>query len=167
MNRATSRLWALKVNVIAASPLIVGERRAAIWRNAGMTVGEEVDLRAHSWIFSDRLAIGNGTLVGYGCYFENREMITVGARCSLAPQITIATSNHDVGGPKQRAGRVAVGPVHIGDGTWVGTRVTILSSVRIGRGCVIAAGALVTEDCEPNSLYAGVPARRKRELPES
>jgi maltose O-acetyltransferase len=37
--------------------------------------------------------------------------------------------------------------------------------VTVGDGCVIAAGAVVAKDCEPNGLYVGVPARRARDLP--
>lgn len=37
--------------------------------------------------------------------------------------------------------------------------------VSVGAGCVIASGAVVTRDPEPNGLYAGVPAVRKRDLP--
>jgi maltose O-acetyltransferase len=40
----------------------------------------------------------------------------------------------------------------------------VLDGVTIGAGCVIAAGAVVTRDCEPDGLYAGVPAVRKRDL---
>ena len=53
-------------------------------------------------------------------------------------------------------------PVKIGDGVWIGANATILPGVIVGDGCFIAAGALVTEDCEPDGFYAGVPARRIR-----
>ena len=36
--------------------------------------------------------------------------------------------------------------------------------VTVGDGCVLAAGAVVTGDCEPDGLYAGVPARRVKDL---
>jgi maltose O-acetyltransferase len=38
----------------------------------------------------------------------------------------------------------------------------IMPGITIGEGTVIAAGAIVTKDCEPDALYAGVPARRLR-----
>jgi maltose O-acetyltransferase len=40
----------------------------------------------------------------------------------------------------------------------------VLPGVTIGAGCAVAAGAVVTADCEPDGLYAGVPARRVRDL---
>ena len=50
-------------------------------------------------------------------------------------------------------------PVIIEDDVWLGCNVTILKGVTIGRGSVVAAGAVVTKSCEPYSLIAGVPAR--------
>jgi maltose O-acetyltransferase len=55
-------------------------------------------------------------------------------------------------------------PVTIEDGCWIGANATVLPGVRIAGGTVIAAGAVVTRDCEPNSLYAGVPATRIKAL---
>lgn len=52
----------------------------------------------------------------------------------------------------------------MGTGVWIGANVTVLPEVTIGNGCVIAAGSVVTSDCEDNCLYAGNPARKKRLL---
>jgi serine acetyltransferase len=51
-------------------------------------------------------------------------------------------------------------PVVIEDDVWIGTGVIILKGVRIGRGSIIAAGALVKKDVPPYSIVGGVPARR-------
>jgi acetyltransferase-like isoleucine patch superfamily enzyme len=50
-------------------------------------------------------------------------------------------------------------PVIIEDGCWLGANVTILKGVTLGRGCVVAAGAVVTNSFPPYSIIAGVPAR--------
>ena len=47
----------------------------------------------------------------------------------------------------------------VGDGTWVGTRALILPGVHIGAGCVVAAGAVVTESVPDDTMVGGVPAR--------
>ena len=49
--------------------------------------------------------------------------------------------------------------VVIDDDVWVGTRTIILHGVKIGRGAVIAAGAVVTKSIPPYAVAAGVPAR--------
>ena len=40
----------------------------------------------------------------------------------------------------------------------------IMPGVRIGEGCIIGANSLVTKDCEPDAVYVGSPAARRREL---
>ncbi|WP_247602466.1 DapH/DapD/GlmU-related protein [Gordonia rubripertincta] len=58
-------------------------------------------------------------------------------------------------------------PIVVGDYCWIGAGAIILPGVVVGEGCIISAGAVVIRDCEPNGLYAGVPAIRKRDLPTS
>jgi len=88
-------------------------------------------------------------------------LIILGARCFI-------------GGPDLKVGKGTfinymcyfntVGSVTIGNGCWICTRAIILPGVKIGDGCIIAAGSVVTEDCEPNYLYAGVPVVKIRYL---
>lgn len=53
--------------------------------------------------------------------------------------------------------------IEIGDHVWIGRRTTIMPDVAIGRGSVLATGAVLTSDMPPNTIYAGVPARQVRE----
>ena len=50
--------------------------------------------------------------------------------------------------------------VVIESGCWIGTRAIILKGVTVGRGSVIGAGAIVTKDVPPYSVYIGVPSAR-------
>lgn len=52
------------------------------------------------------------------------------------------------------------GRIVVKDNVYIGANVTILRSVTIGENTIVGAGALVTKSLEPNSVYAGVPARR-------
>jgi acetyltransferase-like isoleucine patch superfamily enzyme len=53
-------------------------------------------------------------------------------------------------------------PIVIEDDVWIGTHAVILPGVRIGRGAVVAAGAIVTRDVPAGVIVAGVPARIKK-----
>lgn len=53
-----------------------------------------------------------------------------------------------------------VGCIEVMDNVFIGTDAVIMPNVRIGSNVIIGAGAVVTKDCEPNSVYAGVPAKR-------
>jgi acetyltransferase-like isoleucine patch superfamily enzyme len=76
-------------------------------------VREPVDLRPHCWIYSDRLTIGAGTFISYGCHIENREDVRIGPGCAIANQATILTSTHQIGPGAGRAGDYAGAPVSI------------------------------------------------------
>jgi len=53
-----------------------------------------------------------------------------------------------------------VGKIDIGDNVFIGHQAIIMPNVVIGSNSIVAAGAVVTRDVEPNSIVAGVPARR-------
>lgn len=49
--------------------------------------------------------------------------------------------------------------ITIEDDVWIGANCTVLGGVTIGKGTIVAAGAVVTKDVEPYSIVAGVPAK--------
>jgi len=70
----------------------------------------------------------------------------------------------DFHGVDNRTETAPAAPIIVEDDVWLATRVTILKGVRIGRGSVVAAGAVVTKDVAPYTLVGGVPARLIRSL---
>lgn len=111
-----------------------------------------------------QVRLGTATFINEMCQFRGSATIEIGARCCIANEVSFCTSTHEMGDESKRAGAVLFLPIRVGDGCWLGTRVTVLAGVTIGAGCMIAAGSVVTKDCQPNGLYGGVPARRLREL---
>jgi maltose O-acetyltransferase len=160
----TSRAWAWYVNELAASPLLTRHQRARIYRRAGMNVQTEM-ISPACYFHSSDISIGSNVVINHGCHFENVGRVTIGARTGISIQVTVITSTHALGGHDCRYGEYRYEPVTIGEGCWIGVRATILAGVTIGDGCLIASNALVLNDCEPDGLYAGVPARRVRDLP--
>lgn len=125
----------------------------------GMESGVEIE--------TTKVSIGAGSYLNRGVVLSGLGRITIGERVAFGPQAMIVTSTHEIGPAYWRAGSGVSIDTHvtIGDGAWIGARATILPGVTVGQGCVIAAGAVVVKDCEANGLYAGVPARRIRDLP--
>lgn len=162
--RHANRRWAFIVNVLAASNFLRGSLRERMYRLGGIdTNGTQI--RSGCWFFSARVKFGADGMVNGGCQFENRELVTVGDRVYFGPQVFVGTSTHEIGSELQRAGNYRGREVTIGDGCWIGARAVILPGVDVAAGCIIAAGAVVTQSTTPNGLYAGVPAVRKRDLP--
>ncbi|HEU4657667.1 MAG TPA: acyltransferase [Capillimicrobium sp.] len=159
------RRWNLAVNVVAASIAVGERRRGRLLRRAGLRVHPEARVQHGCWFFGANVTIGATTWVNHRCYFDARDEIVVGDRCDLGMEVMLCTSTHEPGDRTRRAGRYRSAPVRIEDGCWLGSRAIVLPGVTIGEGCVVAAGAVVVEDCEPHGLYAGVPARRVRDLP--
>jgi len=102
------------------------------------------------------LIIGNHTVINAKCRLDTRGGITIGNNVSLSQEVLVLTADHDPDS-SDFAGRNS--PVVIEDYVWIGTRATILPGCVIGKGAVIAAGALVTKSVEPFAIMAGVPAK--------
>jgi maltose O-acetyltransferase len=103
-----------------------------------------------------------GSFINAGCWFEGNGRIDIGCNCMMGPKVMVLTSIHALGSEGGVARQSEPRDVTIGDGCWLGARAMVMPGVTIGPGVVVAAGAVVTEDCDPGGLYAGVPARRLR-----
>ena len=102
------------------------------------------------------LRIGEHTLINRRCCLDTRGGITIGSNVSIAAEVAILTAQHD---SDDQDFRVVTRPVVIHDHVSIGMRAMILPGVTIGRGAVIAAGAVVTKDVAPLDVVGGVPAR--------
>ena len=159
-----SRRWALYVNGLAASPLVTRPRRSAILRRFGLEV--ETDLIYPGCYFHTAdVRLGPDVILNHGVHIENVARVEIGAKTGLGVHTLVLTSTHDLGPREKRYGEWHRLPVTIGSGCWIAARTVILPGVTIGDGCLVAAGSVVREDCEPDGMYAGVPARRIRDLP--
>jgi maltose O-acetyltransferase len=160
---ALGSAFMLVFNAIQGNGLIPGPLRWALLRAWGAEV-KTYRIGGRCWFGGPDIHIGSGTFVNFGCVFDNSSTITIGAGCAISMETMFVTSTHVIGRPECRAGQRLGKPIIVGDGCWIGARTVILPGVTVGAGCIVAAGAVVNQDCEPDGLYAGVPARRVRDL---
>ena len=162
MKRITKHLIAL------LDVFLTENNRAGFLKKAGMHVGKNVRIRNKCFFDKVRnIELKDGCFVNRGCQFHTgpaNGKITIGENVRLAMNVTMVCVSHKIGDSNMRAGETEYLDINIGKGCWICANVLILPGVTIGEGTVVAAGAVVTSDLEPDCLYAGVPARKIKQL---
>jgi acetyltransferase-like isoleucine patch superfamily enzyme len=124
---------------------------------AGMKIGR--GSLVHMWAnFFDPsgIIIGDDTIVGDHAFLDGRASLRIGNHVDIASSVMIYNSEHDLESDSFSA---RTEPVEIGDYVFIGPRVVILPGVKIGKGSVVAAGAVVTKDVPDFTIVGGVPAK--------
>lgn len=119
-----------------------------------------VDIRAYGQEGGD-ITIGEDTYIGPYVCMAGPGFIHIGRDCMIASHSSLYANNHifaDANRPFKEQGVTTKGII-IEDDCWLGTGVRVLDGVRIGRGSIIGAGAVVTRDISPYSIAVGVPAK--------
>ena len=139
--------------------------RFPLYRMAGVRI--ELSMIA-SGVFvggpPSHLTIGRGTSINIDCVFDCLGRVTLGRNVMVGMGVMVVTSDHPVDESGRPQGEPVARDVVIGDGAWLGARATILPGVTVGEGAIISAGAVITRDCRPFAVYAGVPARLIKHL---
>lgn len=111
-------------------------------------VSKDVKLGAYSYI-------GPGSII-----YPN---VSIGDFTLLANNVNIIGGDHKYTTPEVPIifnGRDTFKVTHIGKDCWIGANSIIMTGVKIGNGCIVAAGSVVTKDLEPYGIYGGIPARK-------
>lgn len=136
--------------------------------NLRLDEGSQLNVRGNFDIFygGDIICFPGGILeIGSGFCNSNlilrcTQKIIIGEEVAISHNVTIMDSDaHEIMGsahPKTQ-------PVNIGDHVWIASGAKILKGVTIGKGSVIAAGAVVIRDVPQNCVVAGIPAKIVRE----
>jgi acetyltransferase-like isoleucine patch superfamily enzyme len=112
------------------------------------------------------IKIGRDSLIGEYSVIRGQGGVTIGDRVYTSPMTQIIAVNHVFADPNRpfiEQGITAEGII-IEDDVWLGSACVITDGVRIGKGAVVAAGAVVTKDVRPHTVVGGVPARVIKEI---
>lgn len=108
----------------------------------------------------DKLIIRSGTYVNRFTIFDAHEHIEVGRDCMIGPHCYITDADHGkAAGRSVKSQPMEKAPVIIEDEVWLGAHVVILPGVHIGKGAVVGAGSVVTQNIPSNAIAVGKPAR--------
>jgi len=131
--------------------------RRFFYRLAGVKIGKGSTIHMGCNFFNPAgVSIGEDTIVGYRAFLDGRAPLKIGNHVAIASEVMIYNSEHDV--HREDMG-VVEEPVVIEDYVFIGPRAIILPGVKIGKGAVIAAAAVVTHDVPAGKIVGGVPAR--------
>ena len=140
----------------------------------GIEIGENTYVMHHAELhvynFRDLphagIKIGKNCLISEFTVLRGQGGITIGDNVYTSPFVQIVAVNHvydDPNRPIIEQGITAQGIV-IEDNAWIGSSAIILDGVRVGKGAVVAAGAVVSKDVPPHTVVAGVPAKVIKEI---
>lgn len=130
--------------------------RQIAYKMSGIKLGVKSTLHMGCSFYDPRgIDVGEDTIIGRDCFLDGRDKLKIGNHVDIASSVMIYNSEHDLNS-EDFAARSAV--VEIGDYVFIGPRAIILPGVKIGRGAVVAAGAIVTKDVPEFAIVGGVPA---------
>ncbi|OHB55240.1 MAG: hypothetical protein A2Y07_11105 [Planctomycetes bacterium GWF2_50_10] len=150
-------------------PRFGGNRfRVFLCRQVWKKCGKNIKIGKGAQICRRLLAVGDNVQIGPNCEMMSTGMITLEDNVLMAPDVLFIGVLHrfdrrDV--PIKEQGWYDPEPIVIGEDVWLGARVIIMPGVKINRGTIIGAGAVVTKDMPEYSIAGGVPAKVLKERP--
>lgn len=131
--------------------------RKLVYRFSGMKMGKGSVVHMWANFFqTSNIEIGADTIIGDHVFLDGRARLKIGNHVDIASQVLIYNSEHDINKDDFTAREE---PVEIGDYAFLGPRVIVLPGVKVGKGAIIGAGAVVTKDVPSFAIVGGVPAK--------
>jgi len=122
-------------------------------------------------VHSSRFSVGSFLGVNSGTYINAIGGITLGNHVLIGSNVTISSGRHPIEGthPPVFARETIPLPIVIEDDVWIGAGAVIMPGIRLRKGTVVGANAVVTKDTEEFTVVVGAPARaiKKRLLPDA
>ncbi|KAK4691768.1 maltose O-acetyltransferase, partial [Lecanoromycetidae sp. Uapishka_2] len=129
------------------------------------SVGERVVVEAPFHCdYGYNITVGDDVLIGADCRISDTCSVTIGARCIFSPNVKLVCATYPID-PRRRMG--SNGPalgrnIVIEEDCWIGSNVTILAGVRVGKSSTVGAGSLLHQDVPRFTVVAGNPAKVSR-----
>jgi len=119
--------------------------------------------------YGTNIVLGPGVFLNVNTTIIDTCKVYIGARTMFGPNVSLYSGCHPLD-PELRNG--LKGPefgkeIHVGEDCWIGGCAIILPGVKVGKGCVIGAGSVVTKDVPDYTVVAGNPARKIKDVPRN
>ncbi len=131
--------------------------RNFIYRLSGIKIGKGSTIHMLARFYQPKnITLGEDTIIGTNAFLDGRDKLTIGSHVDIASEVMIYNSEHDLSSFTFKAIQE---PVKISDYVFIGPRSIIMPGITIGKGAVVAAGAVVTKDVPAKTIVGGVPAK--------
>ena len=134
-------------------PIVYKNFNIAIKRDSSLIIGKK--MKARNYV-SFRIEDGGNVVIGDNCFFNDccsvncQQKIIIGKNVMFGQNVMLFDHDHDY---KNDIKDFVKKPIKIGNNVWIGANSIILKGVTIGDNSVIAAGTIVREDVDSNTLY--------------
>lgn len=168
MARSGNRILGLCGRAVVAVRAIKRRSMMSLYRPLFASCGKDFWFDPAGDYSFRNIQVGNHVFLGLRPTLSaTRSKITIGDKVMFGPGVCIMGGNHDtsflgefmIDVTDAMKGTEHDRGVIIEDDVWVGARAVILHGCTIGRGCIVAAGSVVTRSAPPYSVVGGVPAR--------
>lgn len=148
--------WLLVLTIIGYIP--IHSIRWLFYFISGMKISPKAHIHMWARFYEPAgISIGEDSIIGDHALLDGRAPLKIGKHVDIASYVMIYNSEHDINSEDFRP---IVAPVEIEDYVFIGPKVIILPGVKIGKGVVVAAGAVVTKNVEEFTIVGGVPAEK-------
>ncbi|WP_176470159.1 acyltransferase [Terribacillus saccharophilus] len=133
--------------------------RHFLYKRVGkMKIGNKTNIQMGMKIYKPwGIEVGRNTVINNNVVLDGRGKLLIGDNVNISPYVKIYTAEHDVNGSLFD---YVEAMVRIEDYAWVSTGSIVLPGVTIGKGAVVASGAVVSKDVDPFTIVGGVPAKK-------
>ena len=143
---------------------VVFERGVLVFHPENVEIGDDVYIGHYAILkgyYRGRMHIGDGSWIGQHAFIHSAGGVRIGRRVGIGPEAKIFTSKHE--GTNRDAAimdrPLQFAAVVLEDGCDIGVGAIVMPGVCVGARAQVGAGAVVTNDVQPGTTVAGVPAR--------
>lgn len=146
---------------------ILSSIRWAYWKSRLARLGESTSIFAYVAIHEPGMvSIGKDCAIAEFVHIWGGGGVTIGDNVLVASHVAITSMTHDTSAEIFASTSVRK-PVVIEDNVWIGAGAIVLPGVRLGRGCIVGAGTVVTKDVPADCIVTGAPAHPLRQRRDS
>ena len=133
-------------------------------RGGDIKIGHRFNSMSNCYLYAKDgiLKIGNNVSINTNVQLgASGGRIVIGDNVLIGPNVVLRAADHGIARSSIiRSQPHKGGEIIVEDDVWIGSNAVILRNVKLGLGCVVAAGSVVTGNVEPYVVVGGIPARK-------